>query len=42
MKNILEIKDLTVGFCENTGWHQVLNKISFDIGEGEIVGIVGE
>lgn len=42
MKKILEVKDLTVGFAQNTGWHQVLNKISFDVNAGEIVGIVGE
>lgn len=42
MKKILEVKDLTVGFAQNIGWHQVLNKISFDVNEGEIVGIVGE
>lgn len=39
---MLEVKNLTVGFKENTSWQQVLNSISFSVGAGEIVGIVGE
>ena len=41
-QNILEVKNLTVGFPEHGQWHQVLNNISFEVGQGEIVGIVGE
>ena len=42
MGNILEVRDLTMGFAENGKWHQILNQISFDIPKGKVVGIVGE
>ena len=35
---IVQVRDLTIAFDNNT----VLNKISFDVNKGEILGIVGE
>lgn len=42
MENLLEVKNLAVGFYEGEQISTVLNRISFSIGRGEIVGIVGE
>ncbi|MDO5520128.1 MAG: ABC transporter ATP-binding protein [bacterium] len=39
---ILKVTDLSIGFEENKQFTQVVKEISFDVGQGEIVGIVGE
>ncbi|MDO5292823.1 MAG: ABC transporter ATP-binding protein [bacterium] len=39
---ILKVTDLSIGFEENKQFTEVVKKISFDVGQGEIVGIVGE
>ena len=41
-KNILEVKHMTVTIYEHGEAYKVVNRISFTVGEGEIVGIVGE
>ena len=41
-RNILEVKHMTVTIHENGEEYKVVNRISFTVGEGEIVGIVGE
>ncbi len=41
-ENILEIKHMTVTLYEDGGEYKVVNRISFNVGKGEIVGIVGE
>ena len=42
-KTLIEVRDLTVGFPSEKGdLHKVVDHISFDIHEGEIIGIVGE
>ena len=41
-ESILEIKHMTVTLYENGGEYKVVNRISFNVGKGEIVGIVGE
>ena len=41
-ENILEVKHMTVTVYENGGEYKVVNRISFTVGKGEIVGIVGE
>ena len=40
--NILEIKHMTVTLYENGKSYKMVNRISFSVGKGEIVGIVGE
>jgi oligopeptide/dipeptide ABC transporter ATP-binding protein len=42
-ENLLEVRDLSVRFCVNDG-HEftVLDRISFDIAPGEVVGLLGE
>ena len=41
-ENILEIRHMTVTLYENGRSYKVVNRISFNVGKGEIVGIVGE
>lgn len=41
-ENILEVKHMTVSIYENGEEYKVVNRISFAVGKGEIVGIVGE
>ena len=42
MKNVLEIEDLSISFRTDEGTFNVIKDLSYTIGEGEIVGIVGE
>lgn len=42
MKHLLEIKDLKTRFYTDEGVVQAVNGISYDMEEGEILGIVGE
>ncbi|WP_169566316.1 ABC transporter ATP-binding protein [Sneathiella limimaris] len=42
MSELLEIKDLVVDFKTRAGNARVLNHVSLDLKEGEILGIVGE
>ncbi len=39
---LLQVKDLTICFSSNEGHIKVVDKVSFDVKKGEIVGIVGE
>lgn len=39
---VIEVRDLHVGFIEEEGISEVINGISFELGEDEILGIVGE
>ena len=41
-EKLLEVKNLTIGFPEETGMRTVVDDVSFTVGYGEIVGIVGE
>ena len=40
--NILEVKHMTITLYENGQSYKMVNRISFTVGRGEIVGIVGE
>tara|TARA_B100001173_G_scaffold292440_1_gene284645 strand:+ start:1760 stop:3511 length:1752 start_codon:yes stop_codon:yes gene_type:complete len=42
LDNILEIKNLTTEFISNNNSRKAINRVSFSIKEGEIVGVVGE
>jgi peptide/nickel transport system ATP-binding protein len=42
MKNLLEVKHLTIDFDTENGQFRAVNDISFSIAKGEILGIVGE
>lgn len=42
MKKLLEVKDLTTTFFTHIGEVQAVRGISFDLNEGDILGIVGE
>lgn len=42
MKALAEIKNLTIGFQEGKNLHEAVKDISFNIYEGEILGVVGE
>lgn len=42
MKNVLEIEDLSISFRTDEGTFNMVKSLSYTIGEGEIVGIVGE
>jgi peptide/nickel transport system permease protein len=39
---LLEVRDLSVEFDTDDGRVRVVDKVSFDVGEGKIVGLVGE
>lgn len=41
-KTILSIRDLSIGILSASGTHNAVNKISYDVKEGEILGVVGE
>lgn len=40
--SILKIKNLTVSFKSESGYVRAVNDVSFDIKQGEVVGLVGE
>ena len=42
MQPLLNIRDLTLGFKQNGTVNQVVNRISFDLKKGQILGLVGE
>ena len=42
MEKLLEIKHLNVGFLMGNQCVQVLNQVSFDIYENEVLAVVGE
>lgn len=42
MKKLLEIKNLDVGFLSANAYVQVLNQVSMDIYENEVLAVVGE
>jgi oligopeptide/dipeptide ABC transporter ATP-binding protein len=42
MAATLNVRSLTVALPTRTGWVRPVNDVSFDLGEGESVGIVGE
>jgi ABC-type dipeptide/oligopeptide/nickel transport system ATPase component len=42
MEELLQIKDLTTRFYTEDGVVYAVNGISYTLGEGEILGIVGE
>ena len=42
MPELLAVRDLRVDFATDQGVAQVLDRISLAIGEGEVVGLVGE
>lgn len=42
MNNLIEIKDLSIGFEREGSWNKVVKNISFSIDKGEILGLVGE
>ena len=39
---ILSVRDLTVAFDTRRGPLTAIDRVSFDIGRGEILGVVGE
>lgn len=41
-KNVLDVKDLEVSFSSQSGRVKVVEKVSFNIAEGEVLGLVGE
>ena len=41
-KNILEVRNLVVHYETDEAVCEAVNDVSFDIGEGEILGLVGE
>ena len=42
MSELLSVSELSVEFSTDRGVAQVLDRISLDIGHGEVVGLVGE
>lgn len=38
----LQVRDLSISFLNDGRFNRVTNRISFDLGEGEVLGIVGE
>ena len=42
MKNILQIENLSISFRTDEGTFNMIKDLSYSVGEGEIVGIVGE
>ena len=42
MSSLLQVRDLAIDFRSAGGWQRVIDRVSFDIQPGEIVGIVGE
>jgi peptide/nickel transport system ATP-binding protein len=42
MKNLLDVKELRTSFFTDKGEVPAVDNVSFQINEGEIVGIVGE
>lgn len=40
--SLLEVNKLEIGFQEKQGYKEIIKGISFDLSEGEILGIVGE
>lgn len=40
--SLLSVRDLTVDFATRSGTVHVLDNVSFEIGQGEIIGIIGE
>tara|TARA_B100000029_G_C17592256_1_gene962925 strand:- start:1543 stop:2622 length:1080 start_codon:yes stop_codon:yes gene_type:complete len=42
MTDLLSVRDLRVSFGTETGVAEVLDRVNFNIGRGEIVGLVGE
>lgn len=40
--NILTVQNLDVGFIDENGIKQILNNVSFELKNGEILGVVGE
>jgi oligopeptide/dipeptide ABC transporter ATP-binding protein len=41
-RTVLEVRDLTVAFPSDDGWLRAVDGVSFDVRQGEIVGLVGE
>ena len=41
MKNILQIENLSISFRTDEGTFNMIKDLSYSVGEGEIVGIVG-
>jgi peptide/nickel transport system ATP-binding protein len=39
---LVEVEKLTVSYRQGGGWHQVVEDVDFDIGRGEVFGLVGE
>ena len=42
MNPLLSVRDLTIDFRQGNSWHRVVDRLSFEIQPGEIVGIVGQ
>jgi ABC-type glutathione transport system ATPase component len=43
MGNVLQVRDLTVRYRSATGkWHPAVDRVTWDIGCGEVVGLMGE
>ena len=42
MKNILKVKSLSIEYIQSEVTKRIINDISFEVGEGEILGIVGQ
>lgn len=41
-EKILEVRQLATSFHTERGWQQAIDGVSFDVYQGEILGIVGE